>query len=107
MIGKIIKNMKKLPSFCLEVRITRQETLDALEFWRHFGVPMPHALKKMEAKLKKNKKYKLTLWDQIVIARAILAQIAEKNVDAFQDECFHDISTECAKILHTANKYDA
>jgi hypothetical protein len=106
MIGKILKHMRLLPAWCTEIRVTRDDVLGALEFWDEFNVPMPHVLKKVRTKLKKDKKYKITLWDQIVIARAILAQIAAKTEDVFQDEMFSDIATECAQSLAKANKYD-
>lgn len=106
MIKTILSRIKRTPIWCQEVRINRKDVLEALEFWGHFKIQMPTALKKMRTKLEADPKYQLTLWDQIVIARAILAQIAEKNEAIFQEEMFSDIATEAAESLAQANKHD-
>ena len=94
------------PKWCTKVLVTKQEMLDALEFWDHFEVPMHPTLARMRRIISKKNYGDLSLKHQKIMVRCILADIAMKGCAAWKDSLFNEISAECADHLAQANRAD-
>lgn len=77
-----------------EIVITSDDCNAALDFWRHFNIPIPAALDAAMQKFSADPSF----LNQEEVKREVCAAIATSEHGAFKDEMFAKIREECASV---------
>jgi len=88
------KDSNALQEVVKKVVITPEDCQGAAEFWTHFDVPMPDALKLAFEKFGKDPTFEHQDEIRIELCRAI----AYTQHDAFKDEMFKEVVEECKSV---------
>lgn len=77
-----------------KIVISPEDTNAALDFWRHFDIPMPKSLQDAVDAFSKD----VTFENQQRVKLEITKAIATTDHEAFNDEMFTKIKEECAAV---------
>jgi hypothetical protein len=78
------------------VAITPEDCSGAADFWTHFEVPMPQALKDAFATFAKEP----TFENQQIVKLEVCRAIGYTDHEAFKDEMFTEIVEECRNVTY-------
>jgi hypothetical protein len=76
--------------------IAPDDTKSALDFYKHFNIPMPEALTKALSTFAANP----TIENQAAVKYEICHAIVHVQHEAFRDEMFKKIAEECASVVY-------
>jgi Lhr-like helicase len=79
-----------------QVLVTPEECHAALEFWKHFKIPIPQSLADAVERFTNNP----TLENQDILKLEICKSIAETDHEAFKVPMFEQIVQECANTAY-------
>ena len=79
-----------------KVVITPEDVAGAADFWTHFEVPMPDALRAAFDEFSKNP----TIENQDAVKLEITKAISTTDHEAFKDEMFKEIVEECRNVAY-------
>lgn len=101
--SKNTKRKPKAPEFTRKILIGKSECQDLLNFYNDFEIPVDPVLKSTCDKIIGGGV--MTLEDQKVIAKSLMADIAKRTFSAFADSLFDDIAAECSRVLTKLNPF--
>lgn len=78
------------------VVITPDDCKAALEFWRHFKIPVPQDLSDAFSNFISDPTYD----NQVKVKFYLTKSIATSDHEAFKDEMFQQVVTECASVAY-------
>lgn len=105
------KNLfKRAPIWCNSILLKRKDILSMRDVYKTFEIPVRPGMEKIFKKVKKDKKYKVTLFDQVVLVKYFLADMAggvfnKALFEILEEDTYADLVIDCSHDLYKANKY--
>jgi len=87
---------KNISEVVQTVAITAEDCAAALDFWRHFNIPIPDPMQQAFDAFMKDPTYE----NQLRVKKEVTKEICTSQHEAFKDEMFVKIANECQDVTY-------